>query len=249
PTDYEVYYGCDSKCMASSVNGTVRHIINLAAVNAPQLNVTGTTNITCFNNFGRNTWTITNTGGETMTNIEFDITTSDPNGYLNPNTIEVEGASVTPTTTPGAEPKEVTITLPDLAPGASIELTFDQYYGAPSDTDCSTAPTQFRYGQNGYGVRYNYEGACAPANGGGIVTPEAGYNYSGLHLSELEMYSGSNNEFEYLFQNFNIPHTGLNVGDLFDVIIELAPGLTADAADIVLDGVTAVADPAGQNNK
>src|SRR5690606_24443250 len=82
PTDYEVYYGCDSKCMASSVNGTVRHIINLAAVNAPQLNVTGTTNITCFNNFGRNTWTITNTGGETMTNIEFDITTSDPNGYL-----------------------------------------------------------------------------------------------------------------------------------------------------------------------
>src|SRR5690606_14095068 len=40
PTDYEVYYGCATKCTASAVNGTATHIINLAVAGAPSLSVT-----------------------------------------------------------------------------------------------------------------------------------------------------------------------------------------------------------------
>jgi len=254
PTSYEVYYGCTSKCTNAGVNGTAVHIINLQLSNAPQLSVSKTKPlINCFNEFGENTWTITNTGSVATTDIAFEIGTQDAQGYINPASVTVNGNPATVIGTPGANPKAVKVLIPGLAPGASTTIKFDQYYAAPdvNPADCATAPTVFGNGNNYFNASFSYAGACAPVVVGKTMNEEILYSYDGIHIGEVDIIAGQNYDADFLFNSFKIPSSGLNIGDQFIVTVELAPDLNVNPADIKIStGATAVnvtATPNGAN--
>lgn len=255
PSEYEVYYGCSLKCERSNVNGKAKHIINIKVADAPQLEVKANTpTAACFNGYVPQTWTITNKGGLTTEAIEFEIGTNDLGGYINPNTIKVDGISVPALGTPGNEPKNVKINISDLAPGSSVVLTFDQYLIAPNGTaaDCANAPTSFTNNSNYFGASYTFEGACAPMIVSKEVNKEVTYSFDGKHIGEVDVVNGENFEADFLFKNFKIPSAGLAVGDSFSVIITLSPDLSIlDSSDIsiTLGGATVTAVATGSGNE
>ncbi|KAA5531706.1 HYR-like domain-containing protein, partial [Paenimyroides baculatum] len=241
PTNYEVFYGCSTKCTDAAVNSTATHIINLNTPNAPQLSITAAQPvINCFNGLGQNTWTVTNTGSAATGVIEFEIGTQDLLGYISTSGITVNGNPAVFTVTPGTNPKTVKIQLPAIAGGANAVVSFFQYYGAPTGTpaSCLSAPEQFGTGQNYFNASYTYTGACAPITTGRVVSSEVSYSYGGMHIGEVDIVAGQAYTADYLFMNTVIPSTQLKIGDKFVITVELAADL--NTAGFSFNGVTAV---------
>jgi gliding motility-associated-like protein len=239
PTDYEVYYGCATKCTASAVNGTATHIINLAVAGAPSLSVTPSSPvINCFNNFGANTWIVKNNGSTATDVIDFEISTQDLGGKIEPSSITVNG--IPATIIDSSNPQKVRIQIPALTGGATATIVFEQYYPAPSTSaaDCTSAPTQFSNGHNAFNASFDYTNSCAPVNSGGTVSEEISYNYTGMHIGEVDIIGGTPLMAEYMFTNFNIPFKGLNNGDQFVITVELSDDLSTTGFDF--EGITAV---------
>ena len=237
PTEYEVYYGCSEKCIKAGVNGTTSAEVKLnTSANIPQISVTAVKpNITCFNETATNEWIIKNEGAVDITDLEFEIGTTDPSG-----SVALQGGS------PGTDPKKVKITIPLLKAGESQTIYFDQYYAAPNGTGgCENAPTTFTNNQNYYSAVYKYPNYCELGKSGAVVNGPVTYNYSGINLGEIDI--TSDYKVEYLFLNPSvIPSAGLNPGDRFEVIIELSPDLFKNGSS-TLAGVIPVPDTNNPN--
>ncbi|MBW3518360.1 gliding motility-associated C-terminal domain-containing protein [Flavobacterium sp. NKUCC04_CG] len=252
PTIYEVYYGCGTKCTNSSVSGTAQHIININNSFKPVIEVSAIPPvITCLNQSYTNTWNVKNSGNAEASSVGLEIGTNDANGYININTVTVGGVAVNPADIEilqgtAAKPTLIKVKISadnTLDPNQVVVVKFDQYYAAPDAASCETAPTTFTTNDNYYKVAYDFTGGCGgPYTDSKTVSPAVTYNYEGLNIGEIDIVSGQSYGADYLFTNFVIPHAGLNVGDKFEITIELSELLTvANINDIKLfTGATAI---------
>lgn len=252
PTIYEVYYGCGTKCTNSSVNGTAQHIVNIDDSLKPKIEVTGIPPvITCLNQTYTNTWNVKNTGNVEASSVGFEIGTNDANGYININSVTVGGVSVNPSDIvilEGTADKPTLIQVKisannTLAVNQNVVVKFDQFYAAPAASSCETAPTSFTTNDSHYKLSYDFAGGCGgPFTDAKTVSPAVTYTYEGINIGEIDIVSGQPYGADYLFTNFVIPHAGLNIGDKFDITIELSELLTVgNISDIkLLTGATAV---------
>ncbi|MCP1996378.1 gliding motility-associated C-terminal domain-containing protein [Flavobacterium sp. HSC-61S13] len=252
PTIYEVYYGCTTKCTNSNVNGTAQHIINIDNTFKPSLAVTAVPPvITCFNQTYTNTWNVKNTGNAEASSVGFEIGTNDVEGYININSLTIGGIAVNPADIvviegTATKPTRIKVNISadnTLDPNQTVVVKFDQFYGAPSASSCETAPTSFTTNDNYYSLSYDFTGGCGgPYADTKTVSSAVTYTYEGLNIGEIDIVSGQPYGADYLFTDFVIPSAGLNIGDKFDITIELSDLLTvANINDIKLfSGASAV---------
>ncbi|WP_430614524.1 gliding motility-associated C-terminal domain-containing protein [Flavobacterium sp. JP2137] len=251
-TEYELYYGCTQRCNAPNVSSSATQWVNVKTDRRPDLKVQAVKPaFTCLNQKYTHTWNITNTGNADATDIAFEIGTNDPAGYIDINTLTIGGVAVNPadiTVVAGSasQPTKIKVRLNptnSLTIGQAVTVKFEQFYGAPSDASCDSAPTAFSTYDTHYSLSYDFADGCGgPFSAAETVSDAVNYVYEGINIGEIDAISGQPYAADYLFTNFKIPFTNLKVGDKFDVTIELSPALSvANINDIkIFTGATAV---------
>jgi len=266
---YRAYWGCDDECTVGS-GPTINAQIGFANI-TPNLTITHSTppTIACLDQFYPHTWTITNTGTGIASDIELLVGTDGGEAYIDETSFTLGNPAVTGMTTNvestfppgnpfgnGGKTSLVKVNIPELGPGQSTTITFNQYYAAPltDPSQCETLPTSFSVANTHRSATYKSyqicdEGAYPTYSIAQAVTKAAQtYAFSGSNIGELDVVEGQPYTSDFRIDDWTISGEGLGAGAFFEFFITVSPDLSI--TDPTTSGIrifngTDYLDPAG----
>lgn len=253
-SSYEAYYGCDTKCTSGGANSGVVNTINTLNSGKPLLKITAgpssTSNVYCFDQSYNKVWTVKNDGDAYASDILIDVEagTSAGSSYIVDGTVMVNGvpATIVSNLTVGSsgtfstfyyganasKNRMVRIRVPNLAPGASAVITFQQHYSNPA-VSCPSINTLYREAtiwSGSYTNRDECVAAGATKTSYTIARADemAGVSYihNAASFGNIDISDVYN--VDYRVNNWQIPHRGVTTGSEFKLVVELSPNLSIE---------------------